>query len=454
MKNILLITVDSLRADAVFHDGSVRESLGSFRSLADNGLVCIDAYANAPYTSHSFLSILGGTYQWRYRDHDGFEPERPHLAEHLSEAGYRTAGFHSNANLNSVFGFDRGFDRYPGTNRESEGERESRSALAKLRVAAIERFERSSSVFQALSWGYETVGRTLGIELGMPYTPAERINDRIIEWIRQTDGKRFIWAHYMDVHTPYYPREGTVSADVSSRRAIKAYHKARRFPETVTDAERRLLHGVYRGEVESFDARIGDLLDRLDRQLSMDDTYIVLASDHGEAFGEHDSFFHTGKLCQEFVHVPLIISGPGIKQGTLDVPVSNIDLMPTLLGWAGADVPDECDGDPVHVNGAPNDRVVFAEAWNPSIGRTMAYDRRWKYIESHSSGEQYLFDLETDTEERRNVASSRPEELCRLQRATEDHYESVTSEAPRGEGRRIEASEAAKHRLRRLGYDE
>jgi hypothetical protein len=84
----------------------------------------------------------------------------------------------------------------------------------------------------------------------------------------------------------------------------------------------------------------------------------------------------------------------------------------------------------------------------------MAYDRRWKYIESHSSGEQYLFDLETDTEERRNVASSRPEELCRLQRATEDHYESVTSEAPRGEGRRIEASEAAKHRLRRLGYDE
>lgn len=80
-----------------------------------------------------------------------------------------------------MFGFDRGFDRYPGTNRESEGERESRSALAKLRVAAIERFERSSSVFQALSWGYETVGRTLGIELGMPYTPAERINDRIIE---------------------------------------------------------------------------------------------------------------------------------------------------------------------------------------------------------------------------------------------------------------------------------
>lgn len=455
MTNVVLLTVDSLRADAVLADGSVHESLTTFRSLAGDGVVCTDAYANAPYTSHSFLSILGGTYQWRYGDHDGFEPERPHLAECFSGAGYRTAGFHSNTNLNPVFGFDRGFDRYPGVNNDAEVDPETKSTLAKARVAAVERFRRSSSVFQALTWGYETVGKTLGIELGgMPYTPAERLNDRIVEWVRRTDGNRFVWAHYMDVHIPYYPHEGTVSADVNSRRAIKTYHKARTSPEQLTDAEHRLLRGVYRGEVEYLDAQVGDLLDRLDRHLSMDDTYVVLTSDHGEGFGEHDFFFHGGDLYQELVHIPLILSGPGIDTGNIDVPVSNLDLMPTLLELIGADVPGDCDGHPLHGEEIPDDREVFAEAWRPSIGKLMCYDGRWKYIEERSSKEQYLFDLDADAEEQRDLTGERPAEFRRLQRIAGDHAASVTSTAPQGERREIEVSEAAKHRLRRLGYDE
>ena len=455
MANVILITVDSLRADAVLHDDSVRDSLTSLRSLADDGLVYTDAYANAPYTSHSFLSILGGTYQWRYGDQDGFEPERPHLAERFSEAGYRTAGFHSNTNLNPVFGFDRGFDRYPSRDGDSATEGESESTLAKLRVAAVERFQRSSSVFQALNWTYESVGSSLGIELGgMPYTPAERINDQVVEWVRRTDGERFVWAHYMDVHIPYYPHEGTVSAGISSRRATKVYHKARKSPERITDDERRLLQRLYRGEVKRLDTRIGDLLDRLDRRMPMDDTYIVFASDHGEAFGEHDIFFHGGKLHQELIHVPLIVSGPEIDREVVNVPVSNLDIMPTLLELADADVPGDCDGDSIHRRAVPDDRAVFAEAYSPSMGRMMAYDGRWKYVETRSSGQQALFDLETDAGEQRNLIGSRTEELHRLRETADDHRESVLSEEPQRERRRIEVSEVAKHRLRRLGYDE
>jgi arylsulfatase A-like enzyme len=258
----------------------------------------------------------------------------------------------------------------------------------------------------------------------------------------------------MDVHIPYYPHEGTVSAGINSRRATKVYHKARKSPEEITDDEKRLLQRLYRGEVKRLDTRIGDLLDRLDRRMPMDDTYIVFASDHGEAFGEHDSFFHGGKLHQELIHVPLIVSKPGIDRKVVDAPVSNLDIMPTLLEVADVDVPGECDGDPVHTGVVPDDRAVFAEAYSPSMGRMMAYDGRWKYVETRSSGQQALFDLETDAGEQRNLFDSRTEELHRLRRMADDHRESVLSEEPRNERRRIEVSEVAKHRLRRLGYDE
>lgn len=458
MTDVILLTVDSLRFDAPFLNGSIRASLPAFRSLADNGLVFTNGYANAPYTADSFLSILSGTYQWQYRGghSTGFEPERPHLAEYLADAGYRTAAFHSNPYLGSNFGFDRGFDRYPGRETTEETSRTS-DPLAKARVATMERFRRVSPAFRAIEWTYQAAGRYLGIDFGLPYTPAGEISDQVVEWVRHTDDHddRFVWAHYMDVHNPFYPRNGTVSADIPSRRAIRTYHKALRSPSEVTETERRLLRRLYDGEVEVFDRHLAALFERLDRHLSFEDAYLVLASDHGEAFGEHEFLFHPGELHQELVHVPLVISGPGIEAETIDRPVSNLDIMPTILDLLGTNVPDECAGQPIQdPQGLSSERTVFAEVWDVDDGKIMASDGRWKLIEDRSSGEEHLFDLEASRAEHRSVLSTHPSAYRRLRDAIDTHLASIAKERTRSERREIETSEAVKARLRRLGYDE
>ena len=458
MTDVILLTIDSLRSDAVFPDATIRSSLPTFQSLADDGLTFTNAYANAPYTSDSFLSILGGTYQWQYgRGYPtGFEPDRPHLAEQLVDAGYRTAAFHSNPYLGSNFGFDRGFNRFPGRETD-EGVPSTDSLLARARTATMERFRRVSPAFRAVEWMYQAAGRYLGIDFGLPYVPASEINDQIIGWIRRTSERddRFVWAHYMDVHNPFYPHDGTVSANIPSRHAIRTYHKALRSPNEVTDADRRLLKRLYDGEVEFFDRHLADLLRRLDRYLSLQDAYVILTSDHGEAFGEHGFMFHPGELYQELIHVPLIVSGPSIENESVEYPVSNLDIMPTVLELIEASVPEECAGRGIHdPRTLPSDRNVFAEVWNVSKGKISVTDGRWKLIEDRSSENECLFDVETDHEERRNVLADKPSVYRGLRDAIDTHLASIDEEQSRTKRREIEPSEAVKARLRRLGYDE
>jgi arylsulfatase A-like enzyme len=458
MTDIILLTIDSLRFDAVFSNDTIHASLPTFQSLADDGLVFTDAYANAPYTSDSFLSILGGTHQWQYGEGHptGFEAERPHLTEDLAGAGYRTAAFHSNPYLGSNFGFDRGFDYYPGR-EPNEDISWTDDPLAKARVATMERFRRVSPAFRAIEWTYQAAGRYLGVDFGLPYTPAGEITDQVVEWVHHTDDRddRFVWAHYMDIHNPFYPHDGTVSANISPRCAIRTYHKALRSPDKLTDTEQGLLRRLYDGEIEFFDRHLADLFRRLDRHLSLEDTYFLLASDHGEAFGEHGFMFHPGEVYQELVHVPLMISGPDIENETIGYPVSNIDLVPTVLELAGVDVPGEYTGRQIHYPQAlPSNRTVFAEVWDVDEGRIMAFDGRWKLIEDHSSGEEYLFDVETDHREYRNVLDEQSSVHHRLRDAIDAHLASIKDDQSRVERREIEASEAVKARLRRLGYDE
>jgi arylsulfatase len=112
--DIVLLTIDSLRADAVYGpDGEIQDELTTLKSIASEGTQFRNAWSTAPFTAASFPSIMSGIYRWSISSNtEGLEDDRPYIAEELSTRGYATAGFHSNANLHEQLGWGRGMDRF------------------------------------------------------------------------------------------------------------------------------------------------------------------------------------------------------------------------------------------------------------------------------------------------------------------------------------------------------
>lgn len=452
MKNIVSITVDSLRADYVF-GSKAPDSLGTLPSLASEGITYTNAFANASYTKGSFLSIMSGTYPWMFdTSTDGFGPDRPHIAELVADAGYETAGFHTNTYLSPVYNYDRGFDYYHG--RDSTGDVQDGAETAYNKI--VERAISTEGISDIVHRVYKSAGRRLGVQLGSNlYKPAEELNDEIVEWADSATEPAFIWAHYMDVHNPYYPHEGTVSEDISRRKAIKLFHKATELEGETPREDIETLETLYRGEIEYLDRQLGALFDRLDESLGMDDTIVAFTSDHGEAFGENGHVYHPGYVLYDpNVHIPIILRGPGMGTGEVTTPVSNLDIVPTILANAGFETSESMVGEDIsaYVDTAPDSRRVFAEAWTPADGHVMVTDGEYKLIRHLRLEEQELHERQGETQERRLAVDDHPDIHADLSDALDSHIEAVKQDS--GRTGDVEVTEDVRLQLKKLGYDE
>lgn len=453
--DIVLITVDSLQHDYIT-DGDVPDSdLVSLASLAEDGTFFTNAFSNASITKASFLSIFGGTYPWTYGSiPGGFDSERPHLAEELSRAGYTTAGFNTNPYLGPTYGYDRGFDYFMGRDTDEVQDKTTVSAKYWPKILSVLPSKRLGKAIRSL---YGTVGARMGVQTGGdPYVPAEAVNEAVFRLLETATAPRFLWIHYMDVHTPYYPHEGTPSEDIGKRDAIKLFHRANQTAAETDPADLDRLERLYRGEVQVLDRRLGELIDGLAERIDMDRSLVILASDHGEAFGSHGAVFHPdGLLYDEQVHVPLVVNGPGYDAGTVSRPVSNADIMPTVLQFAGADVPPECVGEPLAdvIADRSSDRVVFASGHDAETGIAMVTSGSHKLIRDLEHGDEELYDRREDPAERRNRLRELPEVGNKLRRELESHLE-LAREGGSGETEAVEVDSDVKTRLRMLGYDE
>lgn len=452
MKHVVFITVDSLRDDYVF-GSRAPDSLSTLPRLANQGLRCTNAFSNAAYTKASFLSILSGTYPWMFDSvQGGFGPERPHIATILSEAGYATAGFHTNTYLSPTYRYDRGFDHYMGRDSEGNSTEKAETAYNKL----VERAVATEGLSDGIHWAYKTAGKHLGIQLGSRlYKPAEELNDAVVEWTRGTSGPQFVWVHYMDVHNPYYPHEGTVSEGISRRKAVKLFHRVNEVGGDAADSDIATLERLYCGEIEYFDRQLGSLLARLDETLGLDETLVVFTSDHGEAFNEKGLVYHPGyAMYDENIHIPLLLSGPDIPTGVVETPVSNVDLVPTILSQIGVEAPDSMVGEDItsFVEHSPDERLVFAEAFRREDGYAMVTDGNHKLVRDIASGDDQLYDRHDTPPESRDLLDTLPDVAADLQSALDRHIRSVA----RTEGQRadVEVTEDVRLQLRKLGYDE
>jgi len=446
MRDIVLITVDSLRADHVGCYGYDRDTTPTIDNLAAEGKRFTNAFAHACSTRPSFPSILTSSYALMHGGFERLSSERTTVAEVLNGAGYRTAGFHSNLYLSADFGYDRGFDRFYDSKSDP-------SFLARMRQVVKTHLDQNGFIYGALQKAFNATERRAGVELGSAYVPADEMTTMALEWARQVDsGPRFLWVHYMDVHHPYTPparyQRQFRDEPVEDERAIRLRRKMLEDPDSVADEELATIVDLYDAEIAFVDAEVDRLLDGLETAWG-DAPVVAFTADHGEEFRDHGGFSHAATFYDEVLHVPLVIQDDKLS-GTVDELVGLLDLPPTLVDHAETSQPATFLGESLQSDGGHDRDCVIAEWADYDEG-----DRRfalrtvdWKYVRMEND-EERLFDLTSDPSETTNVATEYPDVLARFRGRIDEHAERVSNQSVGAE-----MDEEIRQRLRDLGYQE
>lgn len=420
---VLLVTIDTLRADRLGCYGSAGVRTPELDRLAREGALFADCSAVVPSTSPSHATLLTGLYPVSHGLRENGAPLRedvPLLPEAFRDAGYGTVAFISGFPLVGRFGFSRGFDRYD----------------------------------DRLTDGFTTHdGRTEGTE-----RIATKTVDAFLRWLDESREPFFAWVHLFDPHSVYaapppFRRmyyEGHGERDPSNRSLDGVDLPAYLMLGGVTDV--RFPIALYEGEVSYTDHELGRLIDALRARGVLDRTILVIVADHGESMTEHEYYFgHSHFLYEPSLHVPLIVRHPATVPAGLVVtdPVSLVDIYGTILDLAGV-APEPGAGDgrnlvPLLTGGAVSPELTLLERPPIALGTLYGARRgRWKYL-VFGEGVERLYDVVNDPGETSNrlgdetatAASLREEVLRRL------------GAAP---GERPEIDDDTRARLRGLGY--
>jgi arylsulfatase A-like enzyme len=414
-RHLILVTVDTLRADHTSLHGYARATTPRLERVAARGTVFEHAIAQWPKTGASFASLFSGRYPQSTGLTHRAALEVPDsiriLPEILREHGFSTVAVVSNPVLSRELGWDRGFDEYV----EVWGERLTDDPTA----------------FRPALW-------------------AGRVNEEASAVLRRhaADERLFAWIHYSDPHAPYVLPEGAGNPFLedpvfTSSARVVAPVRGESGKAIGEQDDLRFYVAQYDANVEVVDRHAAELLGMLESELGiLDDAALVFTSDHGESLGEHRLFFEHGPLPYNTAsHVPLFLVGPGMPAGErVARAVELVDLFPTLLDWV---LPDAAPagrpalegesllpllaparaaegGDPLDASSA----LAFADAGRGRRHYRTVQDERFKAIYRPARGRRTesidnweLYDLASDPLEAHNLAAADQPELARLRRA-------------------------------------
>jgi choline-sulfatase len=393
--NVVLITIDTLRADRIGAYGARNVATGNIDRLAREGALATHATVHVPLTRPSHTSIFTGRYPAEHGIRDNVAPalraDLPLLAEQFKHAGFDTAAFVASVVLTRDSGLARGFDSYS------------------------DRFEIGEDDARFLN----TIQKRGDVVVG-----------EAADWIRSHAGGRFFtWIHLYDPHDPYEP-PGRYAVEYADR--------------------------PYDGEVAWSDELVGRVLTTLRDAGVSEKTLVVVTSDHGEGLGEHGEDVHGYFVYETTLHVPLVVHGPGVKAGTrVDTLVRSVDLFPTLLEMAAIGGPATSGRSvaPAFRGGPLADEPSFAESLVPLVHygwsdlRTVR-DGRWKYI---LAPRPELYDLDRDPREVSNLVDAEPAR-ARAMRAGLEQRLRVEQSAARSEPAAAAVPPDLLEKLGALGY--
>lgn len=383
--NIVLITIDTLRADHLSCYGYERETSPHMDKIAEEGILFKNVIAPSSWTAPSMVSLFTSTYpvnhgvvyglQWKRKNkyiQDAFSEKLTTLPEILKTHGYTTFGVSSNHNLTADLGFARGFHYF------------------------------------------EYAGNA---------NPADCVNKIVSSWEDKIKGvkKFFLWVHYMDPHHPYHDRFPWIAqysspsltrtlnfTDTSSRELNRLIPTFKENPQHLSN-----LIALYDSEINYVDSHVGELIQKFELKKN---TLLIIASDHGEEFLEHGSIGHAHNLHRETIQVPLIIKLPySSEKKMVNKPINLIDVVPTMLDILDIEPPEQTVGTAALKkeglllflermfmgNGEPE--YSFAEL-NRVLNLKAVISSQWKYIYDYTNETEQLYNIKSDPGEITNLA--------------------------------------------------
>jgi arylsulfatase A-like enzyme len=445
--NLILITIDCLRADHLSCLGYPKKTTPNLDYLASKGVLFSQTISVGHRTSISFIAILTSTYPLMYGGQLRITDSRTTLAQVLKEHGYHTATFPSNPWLSSYFGYHRGFDTFDSSFSTigSEGRLRKPKALVKRIIGS------KGKLYDLVYQLYASIP---------VYPLASDLNRKAVRWLPDNPSNFFLWLHYMDVHEPYYHPSLKKFSLLERYHLSKLSYKAIRNPGSLSPEEVNKYIDLYDAQIRYVDEMVGSLLHTLKPNDMSDNTFVVITADHGQQLMEHGYCSHGGfHLYDEVVHVPLIIIGPGLPGQVISQQVSLLDLAPTILDMLGIEKPEAFLGNSLLplITGnkvQPGDLPAISETdstvdpahlppWE-AITQLDTHKRvislrtgKWKYIYNEGRQDE-LYHLENDPKETQNMIDAQPDIATELRAKIMAHIEFEDRSTP-GERESIKA---------------
>lgn len=430
--NVVLIVCDALRADHVAPSRYGEPLMPFLSALTKEGLYFTNAVTPCTWTRPAMTSVFSSLYPEThqvYFDHDpaaGRHADAPDdsietIATVLKRAGYATIGIQTNGNLGPQFGYGRGYDVYEVLNG-APAEQMTQAALQRLREAK-----------------------------GRPY---------------------FLYLHYIDPHGPYTPPEryrgrfGQMAISAEERATAlnfssyvqdhcnwKLGWKQGMDHPPLSPAGRDAVRALYAGEVRYLDDQLRALLGSLPDR---DNTCVIVTSDHGEGFWEHDYVAHALTCFGELTQVPLLFQGPGVAPALRTDPVETLSVLPTVAALLGLPAAPEWQGVNLLTPKNTRGRPVFSWTCGPwsgtGIERVMVQRDRWKLLLDRKSAQQMLFNVREDPAEQSDMAQSRPDIAASLRKLLDRHQRDAIAARGSRKPRTLQMDAETQRQLEELGY--
>jgi arylsulfatase A-like enzyme len=407
MKNVILFTIDTLRKDVLGCYGGEGGLTPFIDSIQDKCIRFNKAQSTGPYTQASFPAILTSTYYLKdvkaEKAKKKLSKKRTLISEILGYRGITAAAFHSNAYLMDVFGWNRGWDTFFDSAEEQVDDK-------------------------------------------VPYIKAFQLNGKVISWFlakkkKLQDNPFFLWLHYMDVHEPYVPERKYIdkidpNIDVTEEQMMKLFYEVLLKRDVSDKKIVDLFKKLYLAHVIEMDEAVKEFFSILRKAKHLNDTIVIMTSDHGDEFGEHGSLSHDGKMYSELIDVPLIIYDPSLEKGIVsDTVVSTIDVSPTIAHLFGLGKIAQFEGRSLLPLEEYPDDGVFGE----TIGKhgsseeeepkgVFFYRKGDLKIIYHQDGDSWeMYDLNADPKELDNIVETSPaaEEMKERLRPRIDKWKSA-----------------------------
>jgi len=422
-RNIILITLDSLRADHCSFMGYKRETTPTIDRMCNDGLCFINAYSPSTATPTSMIGIFTG-------DHSlvdvtastpgksaSFKPwrdelsQRKTLAEVLSQKGYFTAAFTPNAYVSRYFGFDKGFryfqDFIPSNNK--------RRLFLRLHRTVFKRYFLGSKTFTYIKYFWDMLRRR------EVFKPLEDYYDEIIRLVEKIKTPFFLWILILDTHYPFLPPK----IYRQEMNFFTALYYNLKYMHAIRNPDVKLPTKIIEKIIELYDSSIryaDSFIDKIWKDLRTHDPVFIIHADHGEAFGEHCNYGHPPFLYEENIHVPFVVFNTNIK-GKVEMPVSLLEIPRVILQLAEEkeDFLYENIFDSENLKNNPTISMVID---NGTI-KIAIRDREWKFITGHRKREDELYNLQKDPQEQQNLIFEEPSIAIEMEKTAREYLKSI-----------------------------